>query len=80
MAPTPAAQMPCTDRVSSGAADSSPWIMLANPGMSVSPPDEPLASSETCDRSASPRARQAWMACAASCALLQRVRPSGSIA
>ncbi|MCY1446978.1 hypothetical protein D9M71_635750 [compost metagenome] len=80
MAETPAAQMPCTDRVSMGGAASSPWIMFENPGISASPPDEPLASSDTADRSLSPRRRQSRMALAANCALLQTVAPSESIA
>jgi hypothetical protein len=63
-----------------GGAASSPWIMLAKPGISVSPPDEPLASSDTRESSAPPRCRQSRIAPAASCALVWRVMPSSSIA
>jgi hypothetical protein len=80
IADTPAAQMPCTDTVSIGGAASSPWIMLANPGISASPPEEPLASIDTPATSTPPRCRQSRTAPAASCALLNTVRPSASMA
>ncbi|MCY1305802.1 hypothetical protein D9M70_556270 [compost metagenome] len=72
--------MPCTDKVSMGCASSSPWIMFEKPGISASPPEEPLASSDTADRSPSLRRRQSRMALAASCALEKAVAPSASIA
>jgi hypothetical protein len=79
-APTLAAQTPCTDSVSMGGAAISPWIMLAKPGISASPPEEPLAR-----KARSPRARPAWarqssMACTAMAVLLCTVRPSPSMA
>ncbi|MOA57549.1 hypothetical protein D3C78_1817520 [compost metagenome] len=80
MADTPAAQMPCTDKVSMGCAASSPWIMFEKPGISASPPEDPLVSKETADRSVSWRRRQSRIALAASCALENTVAPSGSIA
>lgn len=80
MAETPAAQMPCTDSVSMGWAASSPWIMLAKPGIRASPPELPLASSDTSARRASARRRQSWMAWTAILALLYTVAPSASMA
>ena len=46
-ADTPATHTPCDDSVCIGGAASSPWIMLAKPGISASPPDEPTASRDT---------------------------------
>ncbi|AFK62572.1 hypothetical protein TKWG_11950 [Advenella kashmirensis WT001] len=63
-----------------GGADSWPWIMLAKPGMSVSPPDEPLASSEISDSVSWPRCRQSVTAADASMALVCVVLPAESIA
>ena len=69
-----------TDSVSMGGAASSPCTMLAKPGISVSPPELPVASSETSESRRPARCRQSRTAWAAIWALLKTVRPSVSIA
>ena len=70
MAPTLAAQTPCTDSVSMGGAAISPWIMLAKPGISASPPEDPLDRKPISESFLPARARVSSIAPAAMRALL----------